>query len=417
MTQIDFPNNPVLNDEFTVDKLIWKYDGIKWQLKNTSINAGPTGPTGPTGATGTSIKSIENIIIDSPQYNNTYNINLDSGTYILSNPSIDTFTFNNSVSVSTASLLITLPTSASSVTINNLWPNVKKSITIFDLGTSYESGGYLNNNYLVFSNTGVYISTDTTTWTFNEINNNAGSIRDAAYGNSLYAVVTNDSGILSSTDLITWTTRSTNQHVSVIYQNNQFTALNGVNSYIEVSTDGITWTSRTTGSFVTGYRIKYLNNGYIIGNSNGNIRTSTDTITWTEVNTGTTSAVRSFDYGNNKYVFGYADGTIRTSTDLVTWSSSGAIFTQTVIDIIYKYDVFIGLGFATLTTSQIKVSTDAVTWSTITNPNSGGMGAYSYIFNAEDNNIAFKSNTSSNMIFYNLSDKKLYQLYEIDGGA
>jgi hypothetical protein len=414
MTQIDFPNNPTLNDEFTIDKLIWSYDGVKWNLKNTLIISGPTGPTGPTGETGTSIKSTINIILDNPQYDNTYNVNLNSGTYILLNPSITQFIFNSNDFVNTASKLVTLPTSVSSITINKLFPS-SVSISGFNSNYLYRSGKYVNNQYLIFGDSQVYISTNATTWTLNNITE-ASDIQDFTYGNSLYVIVGNG-GILSSTDLITWTTRSINQHGSIIYQNSQFTALNATNSYIEVSTNGITWSTRNTGSFVNGSKIKYLNNIYIIGNSSGNIRTSTDTVTWSITNTGTTSQVRSFAYFNNKYVFGYSDGTIRTSTDLVTWSSSGAIFTQTVNDIIYKNGIFIGVGYTNLsTTSQIRVSTDAVTWDIITNPNAGYSGSYYFVFDGGNNYFGFKSVNESTFSLYD-PNGKFYSLYKIDGGA
>lgn len=46
---IDFPNSPALNQEFTVGLTTWKWDGVKWVIKESQ---GPIGPTGPTGATG-----------------------------------------------------------------------------------------------------------------------------------------------------------------------------------------------------------------------------------------------------------------------------------------------------------------------------------------------------------------------------
>lgn len=38
---IDFPNNPALNDTFTVGTSTWQYDGEKW------LSLGVAGPAGP----------------------------------------------------------------------------------------------------------------------------------------------------------------------------------------------------------------------------------------------------------------------------------------------------------------------------------------------------------------------------------
>jgi hypothetical protein len=50
---IDFPNTPLLNDEFTVGQVTWVWDGFKWLVKESLGPIGPTGSTGPTGPTGT----------------------------------------------------------------------------------------------------------------------------------------------------------------------------------------------------------------------------------------------------------------------------------------------------------------------------------------------------------------------------
>lgn len=49
---IDFPNSPILNEEFTAAGTTWIWDGAKWVIKESAGPIGPTGPTGPTGATG-----------------------------------------------------------------------------------------------------------------------------------------------------------------------------------------------------------------------------------------------------------------------------------------------------------------------------------------------------------------------------
>lgn len=67
MTAINFPDFPLVNDEFTSGLRTWKWDGIAWRIISVTTLAGPPGsdglmgpigdtgpqgPTGPIGATG-----------------------------------------------------------------------------------------------------------------------------------------------------------------------------------------------------------------------------------------------------------------------------------------------------------------------------------------------------------------------------
>lgn len=52
---IDFPDNPTLNQEFTVSGTTWIWSGISWNVVRIPTGAiGPTGATGPTGPQGPS---------------------------------------------------------------------------------------------------------------------------------------------------------------------------------------------------------------------------------------------------------------------------------------------------------------------------------------------------------------------------
>jgi hypothetical protein len=57
MTAIDFPNDPDIDDTFTVGDITWKWNGETWRSQGTAIPGadgadGAPGPAGPAGADG-----------------------------------------------------------------------------------------------------------------------------------------------------------------------------------------------------------------------------------------------------------------------------------------------------------------------------------------------------------------------------
>lgn len=50
MTAIDFPNNPSVNQTFTVGERTWKWTGTTWDVVVTTVVTGPQGPQGTAGA-------------------------------------------------------------------------------------------------------------------------------------------------------------------------------------------------------------------------------------------------------------------------------------------------------------------------------------------------------------------------------
>lgn len=49
---LDFPDSPVLNQQFTVNETTWYWDGLVWKLLVSEGVQGVQGPTGPTGPQG-----------------------------------------------------------------------------------------------------------------------------------------------------------------------------------------------------------------------------------------------------------------------------------------------------------------------------------------------------------------------------
>jgi hypothetical protein len=50
MTSINFPDNPTLNQTFTVGERTWKWTGTSWDVVVTTVVIGPQGPQGIAGA-------------------------------------------------------------------------------------------------------------------------------------------------------------------------------------------------------------------------------------------------------------------------------------------------------------------------------------------------------------------------------
>lgn len=53
MTAIDFPDNPVIDQEFNAGTSTWVWTGSRWDLLTVPV-VGPTGPSGAVGPTGPS---------------------------------------------------------------------------------------------------------------------------------------------------------------------------------------------------------------------------------------------------------------------------------------------------------------------------------------------------------------------------
>lgn len=51
---IDFPNDPLLGEQYTYNTQVYEWNGTAWRLVRTFV-VGPTGPTGPTGPASTAL--------------------------------------------------------------------------------------------------------------------------------------------------------------------------------------------------------------------------------------------------------------------------------------------------------------------------------------------------------------------------
>jgi hypothetical protein len=165
------------------------------------------------------------------------------------------------------------------------WQEVIYANGLFVAISDYTDGSALSQ---------VMTSPDGITWT-GRTNPGGGNhrMRDIAYGNSLFVLVTSggdgETRVFTSPDAATWTGRSIDYYrapdfYSVAYGNNLFVGFGDGMRY--TSPDGITWTKYNNGSpvnYEAWYSVIYGKNMWVALASGGTQRvmTSPDAVTWT----------------------------------------------------------------------------------------------------------------------------------------
>lgn len=110
MTAVNFPNNPQVNDVFTVGDRTWKWTGTTWDAQVTLEVVGPTGPQGEQGIPGEGVApggSTDQVLakasndnydttwVDLPKVSYVHNQSATSNTWIIThnlgyNPAVTT---------------------------------------------------------------------------------------------------------------------------------------------------------------------------------------------------------------------------------------------------------------------------------------------------------------------------------------
>ena len=146
-------------------------------------------------------------------------------------------------------------------------------------------------------------------------------LNDITYAEGLF-VACGQNKIITSEDGKVWTTHIIGEIGinSVAYGNGKFIAVSNGGGWVYSSTDGETWSSVRLTVTYDYYRIRYVNNTFIIAGNYGTIITSPDGETWTIRTSGVDASLRGIAYGNNMYIVG-GGNYILTSTDLETWTS------------------------------------------------------------------------------------------------
>jgi hypothetical protein len=180
------------------------------------------------------------------------------------------------------------------------------------------------------------------------------------------------------------------QGPTIAYGNGLIAVWSGVGSYLNtlfVSADGgASWTTRTmpvSPQYASSSQsIFYLNSLWVATIYNGSnfyIYTSTDTITWTQRYTlASPVAIYSGTYGT-KYVLGLSgtggSNNIIVSTDAVTWTLGSIPNTYQIIGLAWNGTRYVASGYQSglASTTWLYNSTDAITWTSATAASSYGV--------------------------------------------
>ena len=213
----------------------------------------------------------------------------------------------------------------------------------------------------------ISVSTDTVTWTTQNINFASTSLNTIGYGNGLWIAAGGGGVIRTSTNnAVTWSTTGPSVGSSSFYDmafgGGRFIITSG-SSFAPTTTNGTTWTNTSIFDVSEGfvYGIGYGNGQWVaVGTQGARASLNPSASSWFSISTQLGSTGLCVAYGNGLWVVGGASGKISTasSQDLTTWTSRSANFTSDVVSISYGN----GLWVAASSSGQIRTSTDGIVW-------------------------------------------------------
>lgn len=202
------------------------------------------------------------------------------------------------------------------------------------------------------------------------------SADEAAYGNSLYLVLSTNNQYYESSDAVSWspvmTTGVTATNLnSLAFGAGLFVSV-GDAGLIQTSPDGITWTTRTSGTAERLGKIYFVNSKFLAIGNKRTLLSSADGITWSVVTFNAGSSAHDFmslSFGNGVYVLAARDngsGTYiyRSATATSgTWSyASQPLGFESINRVEFLNNKF----WAFTVGNQMFTTSDGVTWSNIT---------------------------------------------------
>lgn len=296
--------------------------------------------------------------------------------------SSDTRTWTSRTSGTTNPLRHVVSPSAS---INIAVGNAGTIVTSTTTGTSWvvRTSGTTNNllgvasgasNAVAVGDGGVILlntlSNGTGTWS-SVTSPTTNSLNSIVWAQSQYITVGANGVIFRSPDGTNWysvTSPTTNSLNYVIWTGSLYLAVGDAGTIL-TSPDGITWTSRVSGTTTALYSCTVFSSKlYVFGGPPGIALQSTDGITWTSANNtpiGITTNYTGIVKYSGTYVATTNAGDILTTTDLVNWSKQNTGVTGIQLsDITRAGSKFIAVGYP----KTILTSTDAITWTQVSNP-------------------------------------------------
>lgn len=139
------------------------------------------------------------------------------------------------------------------------------------------------------------------------------------------AIVSGDAGkLFTSVDCTNWTARITptvNFLSSVAIGTNACVAVGANGTLLRSGTNGTTWTAVPLGTTYWLYRVRWLDNQFIVVGQNGVILTSPDATKWTARTSRTTRWLTDVARTEDAWFVTGLQGTLLTSTNLSTWSA------------------------------------------------------------------------------------------------
>ncbi len=150
------------------------------------------------------------------------------------------------------------------------------------------------------------------------------SLQGIAAGENLFLVAGEGGKIFTSSDTTNWIPRVTptaNFLTSVAIGPNACVAVGAQGTLLRGGPDGANWSSVSLATTNWLYRVRWLENQFVVVGQNGVIFTSPDATNWVARASGTTRWLTDVSLVNGQwFVTGY-QGTLVTSTNLVNWTS------------------------------------------------------------------------------------------------
>ena len=232
---------------------------------------------------------------------------------------------------------------------------------------SYKAVAYGDGKYVATSlgtNTTVYYSTNGSSWTQSTTITAPQTINSVVYENNQFIAVDNSSNFYTSSDGQTWTTAtsvdSTTPLHSVTYGYNKYVTVGNLGN-MYVSSNGVTWQKKTPQTNNL-YGVIYANNQFVAVGHGGTILTSADGENWSMQTSNTTNILRSVIYANGQYVVVGQSGTILTSPDGIAWTKQDNLPVGTTSILLTSVSYGNGYYVTVGASGKAYYSSDGINW-------------------------------------------------------